>query len=81
MENFFKSEKDYNRKMLYFLSNIYLLFHIYCRYEYYEENSSFIILSSIPLYFLSSFLELDEKDFENIQIVLTTIVLVNDLYS
>ena len=79
MEDFFESEKDYNRKMLYYISNIYMLFHIYLRYDYYETNSSFIILSSIPLYFLSSFLKLDEKDFENIQVVLTSLVCIYDL--
>ena len=79
MENFFETEKDYNRKMLYFLSNIYLLIHFYHSYEYYQENSSMVIFSSIPIYYISSFLKLDEKDFENIQIILTSMLFIHDL--
>ena len=79
MEKFFQTEKDYNRTMLYFLSNIYLLIHIYIRYDYYEDNSTFIIFSTVPLYFISSFLKLDQKDFENIQVILTSMLFIHDL--
>ena len=79
MEHFFESEKEYNRKMLFYLSNIYMLFHIYNSYSYYEDNTMNIVLSSVPLYYLTNFLQLDQKEFENIQVFLTSIVFLYDL--
>jgi len=79
MEHFFESEKEYNRKMLFYLSNFYMLFHIYNAYSYYEENTMNIVLSTIPLYYLISFLQLDHKDIENIQVVLTFMMFLYDL--
>lgn len=79
MEHFFESEKEYNRKMFFYLSNIYMLFHIYNSYDYYQENTINIILSMIPLYYLTKYLQFDQKDFENIQVFLTSILFLYDL--
>jgi len=79
METFFESEKEYNRKMLFYLSNIYMLFHIYNSYDYYQENTMNVIIYSFPLYFLTNFLQLDQKDFENIQVFLTSMLFLYDL--
>ena len=79
MEHFFESEKEYNRNMLFYLSNIYMLFHIYNSYDYYQDNTMNIVLSTIPLYYLTKYLQLDQKDFENIQVFLTSIVFLYDL--
>lgn len=79
MENLFESEKEYNRKMLFYLSNIYMLFHIYNSYDYYQENIINIVISTVPLYYLTNFLQLDQKDFENIQVSLTSILFLYDL--
>ena len=79
MEHFFESEKEYNRKMLFYLSNLYMLFHIYNSYAYYQDNAMNIVLSTIPLYYLTNFLQLDQKDFENIQVFLTFTLFLYDL--
>ena len=79
MEHFFESEKEYNRKMLFYLSNIYMLFHIYNSYDYYQDNTLNIIFYTIPLYYLTKYLQLDQKDFENIQVFLTSILFLYDL--
>lgn len=79
MDKFFESEKEYNRTMLFYFSNIYMLFHIYCRNEYYESNILIILAYCFPIYFLSSLLKLEKEDFENIQIILTSLVFVYDI--
>ena len=79
MEHFFESEKEYNRKMLFYLSNIYMLFHIYNSYSYYEDNTMNIVISSVPLYYLTSSLQLDQNEFENIQVILTSTLFLYDL--
>lgn len=79
MENFFESDQEYNRKMLFYLSNIYMLFHIYNSYSYYEDNTMNIVISSVPLYSLTGFLQFSQSDFENIQVFLTTMLFLYDL--
>ena len=79
MEHFFESEKEYNRKMLFYFSNIYMLFHIYNSYDYYQDNAMNIVLSTIPLYYLTKYLQLDQTDFENIQVFLTSTLFLYDL--
>lgn len=79
MEHFFESEKEYNRKMLFYFSNIYMLFHIYNSYHYYQDNTMNIVLYTIPLYYLTKYLQFDQKDFENIQVFLTSILFLYDL--
>ena len=79
MDNFFYSEKEYNQKMLHYFANLYLLFHTYFQFDYYIDNIYLILFYCLPLYFIIDFMKLDYDEINNIQIILTTILILHDL--
>ena len=79
MEKFFSSEKEYNRKMLHYFVNLYLMIHTYFHFDYYVDNIYLIIFYCFPLYFMIEVMSLDHNEINNIQIVLTTLLILHDL--
>ena len=78
MERFFASEKEYNRKMLHYFVNLYLMFHTYFHFDYYVNNIYLILFYCFPIYFIVEVMGLDQNEINNIQIVLTTILILHD---
>jgi len=77
----FSSEKQYHHMMIFYLSNVYQFAHILHHAEYYSENLQIILQLSLIVYLMNHILSFADETLENISIVFTSFVFLNDSYS
>ena len=77
----FSSEKQYHHMMIFYLLNVYQFTHIIYNVEYYSENIQIILQLSLIVYLMNHILSFTDETLENISIVFTSLMFLNDSYS
>ena len=77
----FSSEKQYHHMMTFYLLNVYQFLHILHHIDYYSENLQIILQLSLIVYLMNHILSFTDETLENISIVFTSLMFLNDSYS